>query len=76
MKDWEEDIERYVLYDFQLGRRLRYTESEGKGYVTDCDDERDALPFEASKRCHILPKNVPLVLIYSSTQDWIRMAPW
>lgn len=75
MKDWVADIGRYVLYDFQLGRRLKYRESRGKGYIIECDNEQDALFFDRAQSYHVLPENIPPLLIHVSTEDWIRVAP-
>lgn len=75
MKDWAEDMKRYVLYDFQPGRRLKYRESAGKGYIIKCDNERDSMPFDTTKCRHILPENASPLLIDASTEEWIRTAP-
>ena len=75
MKDWAEDIERYVLYDFQPGRRLKYSESKGNGYIIECKNDQDAMYFDTTKRRHILPENTSQILIHSSTKEWIHALP-
>ena len=75
MKEWDEDVKRYVLYDFHPVRRLSLVESDGRGYLIENDHEHDTLFFDPVKRRHMLPENAPPILIHSSTKDWISTAP-
>lgn len=75
MKEWDEELRRQVLHDFHPVRRLRIVESSGLGYLHECGHEQDALPFDTAKRRHILPDNVPPVLIHAATNDWIATVP-
>lgn len=70
-----DDMKRYVLHDFQPGRRLKYRESDEGAYITECGDEPDALYFDAAKSRHILPENATPFLTYEPTGESIGSLP-